>query len=51
MADRLIDLGVDVRVPFGILFLCSVTGNALLHAESSTTGLLRQMIEASIAGK
>ncbi len=30
MADRLIDLGVDVRVPFGILFffLCSVTGNA-----------------------
>lgn len=50
MADGLIDLGVDVRVPFGILF---VFGNreCLLHAESSTTGLLRQMIEASIAGK
>lgn len=28
MADGLIDLGVDVRVPFGILFLYSVTGNA-----------------------
>ena len=51
MADRLIDLGVDVRVPFGILFFVFGNLEFLLHAESSTTGLLRQMIEASIAGK
>ena len=49
MADGLIDLGVDVRVPFGILFFVFGNRECLLHAESSTTGLLRQMIEASIA--
>ena len=44
MADRLIDLGVDVRVPFGILFFVFGNRECLLHAESSTTGLLRQII-------
>ena len=38
MADRLIDLGVDVRVPFGILFFVFGNRECLLHAESSTTG-------------
>ena len=51
MADGLIDLGVDVRVPFGILFFVFGNRKCLLHTESSTTGLLRQMTEESIAGK
>ena len=51
MADRLIDLGVDVRVPFGILFFVFGNRECLIQHEASIPGLLRQMIEASIAGK
>lgn len=51
MTDRLIDLRVDVRVPFGILFFVFGNREYLLHVESSITGLLRQMVEASVTGK
>ena len=43
MADRLIDLGVDVRVPFGILFFVFGNRECLLHAESDRKDELQEI--------